>query len=196
MQKNIRPPKLSLPGLILLGANMEPIACNAEAMQILCFPAKPSTVKRVTRMLAEKLPAALHEPQPANGPSYVGEFVSGKRQYVCNRYILEMHGQNPTRTLAIILERAASPEISLHHVCTQFNLTPREREAVSYLLQGLTSKEIAQKMNISPNTVKAFLRLVMTKTGVTTRAGLIGRIAGVRPHAAVAIAGGGSFFDH
>ena len=48
------------------------------------------------------------------------------------------------------------------------------------LLQGLTSKEIAVRMGISPNTVKAFLRLVMVKMGVSTRSGIVGRIAGLR----------------
>ncbi len=31
-------------------------------------------------------------------------------------------------------------------------------------------------MNISPNTVKVFLRLVMLKMGVTTRSGVIGKL--------------------
>jgi DNA-binding CsgD family transcriptional regulator len=46
------------------------------------------------------------------------------------------------------------------------------------LLQGLTSKEIAARMSISPNTVKAFLRLVMVKMGVSTRSGIVGRVVG------------------
>jgi len=44
------------------------------------------------------------------------------------------------------------------------------------LSEGLTSKEIAVKMNISPNTVKAFLRFIMLKLGVTTRSGILGKI--------------------
>jgi DNA-binding CsgD family transcriptional regulator len=52
---------------------------------------------------------------------------------------------------------------------------------MGHLLRGLTSKEIAQEMSISPNTVKAFLHSVMTKMGVSTRAGLIGRVAGTTP---------------
>ena len=33
-------------------------------------------------------------------------------------------------------------------------------------------------MHISPNTVKAFLRLVMVKMDVSTRSGIIGKIVG------------------
>ena len=43
-------------------------------------------------------------------------------------------------------------------------------------MQGLTSKEIAVRMKISPNTVKAFLRLVMVKMKVSTRSGIAGKL--------------------
>jgi DNA-binding CsgD family transcriptional regulator len=32
-------------------------------------------------------------------------------------------------------------------------------------------------MNVSPNTVKTFFRLVMMKMGVNTRAGIVGKLA-------------------
>ena len=58
----------------------------------------------------------------------------------------------------------------------EFRLTDRERETVRFLLRGLTSKEIAREMRISPYTVKTFLRLVMVKVGASTRTGLVARI--------------------
>jgi DNA-binding CsgD family transcriptional regulator len=82
------------------------------------------------------------------------------------------------------LERdAASSHSALSEISEQFDLTHRERETVEFLLQGLTSKEIATRMKISPNTVKAFLRLVMVKMKVSTRSGIAGKIAGSRPNA-------------
>jgi Bacterial regulatory proteins, luxR family len=47
---------------------------------------------------------------------------------------------------------------------------------VEFLLSGLSSKEIADRMKISPNTVKATLRVVMIKMGVSTRSGIVGKI--------------------
>jgi DNA-binding CsgD family transcriptional regulator len=85
---------------------------------------------------------------------------------------------------AVLLERDAAASTGLTEISAQFNLTQRERETVEFLLQGLTSKEIATRMQISPNTVKAFLRLVMVKMKVSTRSGIAGRIAGsARPNA-------------
>jgi DNA-binding CsgD family transcriptional regulator len=83
----------------------------------------------------------------------------------------------------VLLERDASSSYSaLEEVSEQFDLTQRERETVEFLLQGLTSKEIATRMQISPNTVKAFLRLVMVKMKVSTRSGIAGKLAGSRPN--------------
>ena len=45
-----------------------------------------------------------------------------------------------------------------------------------HLMQGLTSKEIAQRMGISPYTVKTYVKLVMIKLGVTTRSGIVGKL--------------------
>jgi len=84
----------------------------------------------------------------------------------------------------VLLERdEASGYSALAEISEQFDLTQRERETIEFLLQGLTSKEIAIRMKISPNTVKAFLRLVMVKMQVSTRSGIAGKIAGARPNA-------------
>lgn len=78
-----------------------------------------------------------------------------------------------------MLERKNNQAASIAEIAERFGLTARERETVHLLLEGLTSKEIAQRMAISPNTVKAFIRLVMVKMAVSTRSGIIGKIAGL-----------------
>jgi len=61
-------------------------------------------------------------------------------------------------------------------VSQQFNLTQREQEVLKHLVQGLTGKAIANRMNISPNTVKAFLRMIMIKMGVSSRSEVVIKI--------------------
>jgi DNA-binding CsgD family transcriptional regulator len=78
----------------------------------------------------------------------------------------------------VLLERHVSNATALSDLSRQFDLTTRECETVSLLLEGLTSKEIANRMKISPNTVKAFLRLVMVKMDVSTRSAIVGKALG------------------
>jgi DNA-binding NarL/FixJ family response regulator len=50
------------------------------------------------------------------------------------------------------------------------NLTAREREILSHLSEAMSNKEIAQAMNLSPETVKSHLQRIYTKLGVGSRA--------------------------
>jgi DNA-binding CsgD family transcriptional regulator len=119
----------------------------------------------------------------------VGEFRSAKRTYLCRSFPLgfALNQSNGNHTkgampegglLIVMLERKSNEAVTIAELSQRFSLTMREQETVKYLLEGLTSKEIAERMSISPNTVKAFIRLVMVKMNVSTRSGIIGKIVG------------------
>jgi DNA-binding CsgD family transcriptional regulator len=77
--------------------------------------------------------------------------------------------------VAVLLERGFRGVDSLIDASEQFRLTAREQEVVHYLFEGLTTKEIALRLQISPHTVKAFIRLIMVKMEVSTRSGIVGK---------------------
>lgn len=77
---------------------------------------------------------------------------------------------------ALLVERDPSPNLNLRCAVQQFHLTAREAQLLSPVVEGLTTKEIAQRMQISPNTVKAFLRLLMAKMGATTRLEIVRKV--------------------
>lgn len=52
-------------------------------------------------------------------------------------------------------------------------LTPRERQIMRFLLEGLANKEIAGELRISESAVKAALQQLFAKTGVRTRSQLV-----------------------
>ena len=83
-------------------------------------------------------------------------------------------GRGPA--IALLLERNRKDVFNLESIARKFRLTQREMEAVDLLLRDLSTKQIASRMDISPNTVKAFLRSVMIKVGAENRTGIIGRI--------------------
>lgn len=169
----------SVNGFLLLDTGLNLIAANDPALQILCFPSRSDRIKQPKVFLGDRVRTALVHSQHQGAPAFVKEFRSGKRRYICKSFKVDCDGSYAVQpAFAVLLERDAAGSAVLPHIYEQFDLTQRERETVEFLLQGLTSKEIATRMNISPNTVKAFLRLVMVKMKVSTRSGIAGKIAG------------------
>lgn len=52
-------------------------------------------------------------------------------------------------------------------------LTARERQVLSHIFEGLTNKEISERLGVSEGGVKASLQQLFSKTGVRTRSHLV-----------------------
>jgi DNA-binding CsgD family transcriptional regulator len=165
-------------GFLLLDSSLNPIDSNAEAVQILFYPSKPDRIKQRRIVLSDRVRTALIDHHSPEGASLVNEFQSGRRRYFCRTFQIDFNVRNSSNpAVAVLLQRHATAEFAVEETCKQFELTHRERETVELLFQGLTTKEIANRLAISTNTVKAFIRLVMVKMRTSTRSGIVGRIA-------------------
>jgi len=54
-------------------------------------------------------------------------------------------------------------------VLESVRMTPREREVINLIAEGLSNKEIAQRLNVATHTVKSHVRNVMEKLTLHTR---------------------------
>ncbi len=162
-------------GFLLLDTRLKLVAANYPALQILCYPSPADRIKQPSVFIADRVRTALVDHQHPGGIAFVKEVKSGKRRYMCKSFQVDCHDNSSLQlAFALLLDRNSA---SMEGASAEFGLTQRERETVEFLLQGFTSKEIASRMNISPNTVKAFLRLVMVKMKVSTRSGIAGKVS-------------------
>jgi DNA-binding NarL/FixJ family response regulator len=166
------------PGLIIVDATLNLMASNAEALNILAFPRTGLEIAESKSIVAERLRSQISHPHTYNGSPAVLQLRSGMRTYICHAFPVDLLSNTCKQAYVLMLERETHPALTLEEICARYNLTPREQQVVSYLVRGLTSKEIADQMQISAHTVKAFLRLVMVKLNVSTRSGVIGKIVG------------------
>ena len=159
------------------------VASNVEAIQILTFPAPPEKIPQLGGWITKRIRGDLVERESSSALNFVEQFKSARRTYYCRSISVSLNGNARLRNHpahALLLERNTVGGVELAEICRRFGLTPREQATVRLLFEGLTSKEIAERMKISPNTVKAFLRLVMVKMGVSTRSGILGTIASAK----------------
>ncbi len=169
-------------GILLLTSQFRPVHYNSEAVSILGYPKKTRDTPSLDPVLSPSQLTSLSKPPMAPVVPTVLTFTSGRRRYLCRAFHLDANGSVDSRVqprMVLVLERDASqvrPFGDSSRWSEEFSLTNRECETVQLLLRGLTSKEIAVEMSISPNTVKAFLKLAMAKVGASTRTGLIARL--------------------
>jgi DNA-binding CsgD family transcriptional regulator len=162
----------SAAGFLLMDCYLRLISFNAEAVQILGYPDSVANLVNPEALLREKIRSSL-----ITESVFVTEFRSGRRRYFCRAFLIDSHTDDPShRRIAVLLERGPSGWVPLQQIAQQFNLTEREREVLEYLLQGMGNKDIANRMKLSTNTVKAFLRLIMIKAGVSSRSMIMARI--------------------
>ena len=168
------------PGVLLLTSSLNTVAYNQEALQILAFPNDPKRLQRLPSLLAGRIRRKIATRSFIEGQQFVREFKSGRRTYQCRALILqpaEVATGKARASIALLFERPPSTALSLKlRIWKEFELTLRERQTIEALLQGMTTKEIAHSMNVSPNTVKTYLRQIMTKMKVSSRTGIIAKI--------------------
>jgi len=162
-------------GFLLLDDAMSPIFVNPAAAQILAYPENPERLKNLSTYLANRIRSTLFSERP-NGTPLVATFLSGRRTYNCRGFPGHGMANGAVRSyFAVLLERRSPRTAPRVRLSEKFHLTNREQEVTEFLLQGLTSKEIGVQMQISPNTVKTYLRLIMVKMDASTRSGVVGK---------------------
>ena len=161
-------------GVIVLDLALRPIAFDWGAAEMLTEAARRRGDSPLS--MPRELLDAIRRPKPGV-PSEKIPFRLGTRDFSCRAYLLE--SANPSQSgpmLAVHLERGLSVQDAVTQAGSEYGLTDRENEVLQEIASGLTSKEVAERMNISPNTVKAFLRMIMMKMGVSTRSGVIAKL--------------------
>lgn len=79
--------------------------------------------------------------------------------------------------IAVTLEESSGAE-RVDVFRRAFGLTTRERELINHLVEGRDTREIAQHMSVSENTVQDHLKAIFAKTGARSRRTLLARALG------------------
>lgn len=161
-------------GLLLLdGASWRLIASDQGAAEIFTRPNAGSPRNRTAVQVPEPLLNAIRN-QTDNDQRAVDVSVPiGNRLFRCRCYMLKGDQAPRPAVVAVHFESHVNGNDSVRRLASEYHLTDREQEVLRGIALGFSTKEVATRMEISPNTVKSFVRLIMIKLGVTTRTGVI-----------------------
>lgn len=169
-------------GVVVTDLSLTPIAVDPGAADILNGANPDDLMQNGSNGSHMQLPQELRDfvsnHHPNGGAPGETTFRSNGAQYTCRVFQIEPQDSSlPKPVLVLHFEKGnTAPTDAVYQVAADYGLTDREQEALVGISLGLTSKELAKRMNISPNTVRAFLRLIMIKMDVSTRGGIVAKI--------------------
>lgn len=167
-------------GVVVLDTNGEILFINEEARSILStfnlddidLESSSDSVDKAIVEVFKKSLGSLSE--PISKCVYCPDNDSAYALRALPLYKPEFKGKSCV--LVLIEGVTIHRKFDMNVVQKQFSLTRREAEVTFCLTKGLTNKEIANALSLSPETVHDYVKQIMRKLGATTRAGIVGKV--------------------
>ena len=160
-------------GLVLMDLSLKPISFDQGSAALLSS-ASQFNGKEPQIHIPKEILDAVRGCKRTELATVKMRFWSQGCEYTCRVYLVPENEGLEQTLLALHFERGVSTHEAVHEavgkLALRYDLTDRQYEALLGIATGPSNKEIAQRMKISPNTVKVYLRLIMAKMGVTSRA--------------------------
>ncbi|MFN9579800.1 MAG: response regulator [Novosphingobium sp.] len=151
------------PDVVLMDVRLGPGIDGLEATRRIVALGLPS---RVQMLSLHDMPAYVREALAAGAAGYVLKDASITELRGAVSQIMAGQSVMPLNLINAALrqsEREVRPADALN------TLTPREREVLAQIAEGLTNKEIARRLSVSPATIKAHVERIIAKLGVSDR---------------------------
>jgi len=151
------------PDVVLMDVRLGSGIDGLEATRRIAALGLPS---RVLMLSLHDMPAYVREALAAGAAGYVlkdasiTELRGAVSQVMAGQSVMPLNLINAALRQS---EREVRPADALN------TLTPREREVLAQIAEGLTNKEIARLLNVSPATIKAHVERIIAKLGVSDR---------------------------
>jgi DNA-binding CsgD family transcriptional regulator len=165
------------PGLVVFDAegDIESVSPAAESWlaDLVEFPVPAGAEEsRVLQSVAARVRRAGDDLGGHELPARVRVQTQTGRWLVLDGIRLSANGAD---RVAVMIQPAPSHEIA-PLIVEAYGLSERERQITLLCVSGMSTKEIAQAVHISPYTVQDHLKKIFEKTGARSRAELVGQI--------------------
>lgn len=172
--------KRLLPGLLLLDAQGKLLSWNSIARQILLPEGNYlPTLQQIRRHLVTLREACLQRrssSKTSKAPLMQELLYSKRRWYGLQVFGIDNHAGDRFSLVAVLLEEINPSRLDLRKAQRLFGLPPRQIETIQALQAGMTDKEIASTLGVSPETVRGYLKSIRAKLGVANRTAILHKL--------------------
>lgn len=172
--------KRVLPGMLLMDEDGRLVSWNANARRIL-FPNGHygPMLENIRDHLCDLKRTGAKE-MAANASSQGSPMqtllASNETWYAMRPFWLDGEPSDKLRLLAVLFEEVNPSRFDLRLVQQRFHLSPREFQVVQVLTIGMTDKQIASEIGVSPATVRGYMKVIRAKLGVSTRTAILQKL--------------------
>jgi DNA-binding CsgD family transcriptional regulator len=162
------------PGVLIFDVNNKLLYFNKEALEMI--PEMQKAVKTERIKIPEKIyNLCKHMKSTASTASTVWEVEHSGLHCSLRAFFIGGHREDkkPIHIMVLIERIIEKHDIDFEKARTNFKFTNREMEVLKLLCQGLTNREVSEKLSISEYTVKDYIKKIMGKTGVDSRSKII-----------------------
>lgn len=152
-----------LPDVVLMDVRLGPGIDGLEATRRIAALGLPS---RVIMLSLHDMPAYVREALAAGAAGYVLKDASITELRGAVSQVMAGQSVIPLDLINAVV-RESNPEVRPADALA--TLTGRERQVLALVAEGLTNKEIARQLTVSPATVKAHVERIIAKLGVADR---------------------------
>jgi DNA-binding CsgD family transcriptional regulator len=100
----------------------------------------------------------------------------GTSWYGLRGFWLEAPLDSGSSLIGVVIEQINLRRLDMRQAQQLYNLSPRETSVITALAVGKTDKAIATTLDVSPETVRWYLKNVRNKMGVSTRTGILHKV--------------------
>ncbi|HWR88952.1 MAG TPA: LuxR C-terminal-related transcriptional regulator [Dissulfurispiraceae bacterium] len=167
--------KRSAPGILLFDMAGNIVFTNSEATGMFPGLGDISSIPREIRELYGSVKNSIDEAGAADvRPDCTVFRIDPDHLFSARAFTIGQCESGDISHVMILLEGISDKRaINLEEARTKYQLTNRELELVVLISDGLTNKEIAERLFISEHTVKDHIKHIMRKMDVCTRSGVI-----------------------
>jgi len=181
--------ELSSHGIVILDHRLRPVYCNYKGKEILCILCDKSVDEMgdieiaVLPIHPEIITSCMslkknlqHGDKFKVTPRLMNTIVGRGESYLIECVIISQYTEASPPLFLISIKESETRQIGEAAIDEYHHLTQRELEIAQYLVDGMSNKQIAEELYISPLTVETHLKRVYRKMGVTNRTELASKL--------------------